>query len=64
MYFLDEFMAWFPDFQYKPLLYIYAAMGFCICLYIGIRHVVVSVKVNKHRKKLENVITKKFKTRK
>lgn len=51
----------FADFPYKPLLLVYAVLASGMVLYACIRAMVVRVKVNRFRKKLENVITKKYK---
>lgn len=61
MYFLDEYTSWFAHFEYKPLFYIYAALALGMLVYAFIRAITQRVKVNKHRKKLENVIAEKFK---
>jgi hypothetical protein len=61
MYFLDEYTVWFADCQFKPLICIYAILALGFLIYALVRSMVVCVWVNRIRKKLENVIAKKYK---
>jgi hypothetical protein len=60
---MDEYAVWFADCQFKPLIYVYAILALGFLIYALVRSMVVRVSVNRIRKKLENVITKKFKTK-
>ncbi len=60
MYLFDEFILWFADCQFKPLIYVYLAMGFIGLSYAGIWAITARVKLNRYRKKLANIIKRKF----
>lgn len=55
--------AKFADFPYKPLLLIYGAMALTGIKYACIRAIVQHIRVNRFRKKLENVIVEKYKNK-